>query len=33
VIDLADAALAPPVDIDGASRVGPPDIGAFEYSG
>ena len=33
VIDLADAALAPPVDIDGASRVGPPDIGAFEFSG
>ena len=33
VIDLADAALAPPVEIEGAPRVGPPDIGAFEYSG
>jgi hypothetical protein len=32
VIDQADPALAPPVDIDGAARVGPPDIGAYEYS-
>jgi hypothetical protein len=33
LIDLADPALAPPVDIDGAPRVGPPDIGAYEFSG
>lgn len=33
LIDLADPALAPPVDLDGAARVGPPDIGAFEFSG
>jgi hypothetical protein len=33
VIDLADPALAPPADLDGAARVGPPDIGAFEFSG
>jgi hypothetical protein len=32
VIDLADPALAPPIDIDGAARVGPPDIGAYEFS-
>lgn len=33
LIDLADPALAPPLDLDGAARVGPPDIGAFEFSG
>ena len=33
VIDLADPALAPPHDIDGAARTGPPDIGAYEFSG
>jgi hypothetical protein len=33
VIDLADPALAPPLDIDGAARTGPPDIGAYEFSG
>lgn len=33
VIDLADPALAPPFDLDGAGRVGPPDIGAYEFSG
>jgi Right handed beta helix region len=33
VIDLADPTLAPPVDIDGTARVGPPDIGAYEFSG
>jgi hypothetical protein len=33
VIDLAEPALAPPRDIDGAARVGPPDIGAYEFSG
>lgn len=32
LIDLADPALAPPADLDGVDRVGPPDIGAFEYS-
>ena len=32
VIDLADRALAPPVDLDGMARVGPPDIGAYEFS-
>ena len=32
VIDLADPALAPPLDIDGAARTGPPDIGAYEFS-
>jgi hypothetical protein len=32
VIDLADPTLAPPVDIDGTARVGPPDIGAYEFS-
>jgi hypothetical protein len=32
LIDLADPALAPPRDIDGAPRVGPPDIGAYELS-
>jgi hypothetical protein len=31
VIDQADPALAPAVDIDGAARVGPPDIGAYEF--
>ena len=31
LIDLADRALAPPLDIDGASRTGPPDIGAYEF--
>jgi hypothetical protein len=33
VIDLADPALAPSIDIDGTARVGPPDIGAYEFSG
>jgi hypothetical protein len=32
LIDLADPALAPPFDIDGAARIGPPDIGAYEFS-
>jgi hypothetical protein len=32
LIDLADPALAPPFDLDGAARIGPPDIGAFEFS-
>jgi hypothetical protein len=32
VIDQADPALAPSRDIDGAERVGPPDIGAYEFS-
>ena len=32
LIDLADPSLAPPVDIDGTSRDGPPDIGAYEFS-
>jgi parallel beta helix pectate lyase-like protein len=32
VIDQADPALAPSRDIDGAARVGPPDIGAYEFS-
>jgi Right handed beta helix region len=32
LIDLADPALAPPLDMDRAPRVGPPDIGAFEFS-
>jgi hypothetical protein len=32
LIDRADPALAPPVDIDGAARVGPPDIGAYEFA-
>src|SRR4051812_5201496 len=32
VIDQADPALAPARDIDGAARVGPPDIGAYEFS-
>ena len=31
VIDQADPALAPAADIDGAARVGPPDIGAYEF--
>jgi len=31
VIDQADPALAPAVDIDGSARVGPPDIGAYEF--
>ena len=31
IIDQADPALAPAVDIDGAARVGPPDIGAYEF--
>lgn len=31
VIDMAYRALAPPRDIDGASRTGPPDIGAYEF--
>jgi hypothetical protein len=33
LIDLADPALAPRLDLDGAARVGPPDIGAYEFSG
>jgi hypothetical protein len=33
LIDLADPALAPPNDLDGAPRVGSPDIGAYEFSG
>jgi hypothetical protein len=33
VIDLADPGFAPPADIDGTARVGPPDIGAFEFAG
>jgi hypothetical protein len=33
VIDLANPTFAPPVDIDGTARVGPPDIGAYEFSG
>jgi hypothetical protein len=32
VIDQADPAFAPVLDIDGAPRVGPPDIGAYEFS-
>jgi len=31
LIDRAKRALAPPLDIDGASRTGPPDIGAYEF--
>jgi len=31
VVDQADPALAPAVDIDGAARVGAPDIGAYEF--
>jgi Right handed beta helix region len=32
LIDLADPSFAPSRDLDGATRVGPPDIGAYEYS-
>jgi hypothetical protein len=30
-IDRAMASLAPPTDLIGASRFGPPDVGALEY--
>ncbi len=32
VIDQADPAVAPALDMDGAARVGPPDVGAYEFS-
>jgi hypothetical protein len=31
VIDRAAPSFAPPLDMLGRARVGPPDIGAFEY--